>query len=194
MKVDRREILLDQTIFYAFSGGQESDHGTISSHVVRDARKHGQDIIYVLDEGHSLKPGDRVMVAINWDRRYRLMRLHLAAEIVLELVLRHLDNIKKIGAHIGEDKARIDFCWQHNIGSGLAAINEMAVELIHADKEIVSGYSDERKQLRFWEIEGFAKVPCGGTHLRRTGEIGGINLNRKNPGRGKERVEIRLQS
>ena len=193
-KVDRREISLDQTIFYAFSGGQESDHGTISGRVVCDARKHGQDIIYVLEEGHGLKPGDRVVVTIDWDRRYRLMRLHLAAEIVLELVLRKLNGIKKIGAHISVDKARIDFHWQHNIASGLSAIKKIADEVIHADKKIVSGYSDVETQQRFWEIEGFAKVPCGGTHLRRTGEIGDIDLNRKNPGRGKERVEIRLKS
>ncbi|MDJ0956199.1 MAG: hypothetical protein QNI91_05070, partial [Arenicellales bacterium] len=68
----------------------------------------------------------------------------------------------------------------------------LAVELIRADKKIISAYSDEERQQRFWEIEGFAKVPCGGTHLCRTGEIGGIDLKRRNPGAGKERIEIRL--
>ena len=69
-----------------------------------------------------------------------------------------------------------------------------AIELIQDDKDIISTYSDEQRQTRYWEIKGFAKVACGGTHLRRTGEIGEIELKRKNPGKGKERVEIRLKS
>ena len=193
-KVDGQEILIDRTIFFAFSGGQESDHGTISGLAVREARKSGQDIVYMLNEKHGLKPGDRVMVEIDRDRRYQLMRLHLAAEIVLELTLRRLNGIKKIGAHISAEKARIDFHWQDNIATELGGIERQATELIQADKEIVSAYSDEQKRQRFWEIKGFAKVPCGGTHLHRTREIGGIELKRKNPGQGKERIEIRLKS
>ena len=193
-KVDGREILIDQTILFAFCGGQESDHGTICGYGVREAREEGQDIIYVLDEGHGLKPGDRVTVEIDWDRRYRLMRLHIAAEIVLELALQRLKGIKKTGAHISADKARIDFYWPDNISSEIEGIEKQTAELIEADKEIVSAYSDKQKQQRFWEIKGFAKVPCGGTHLHRTGEIGGVDLKRKNPGQGKERIEIRLKS
>ena len=193
-KVDGDEIRLDQTIFYAFSGGQESDHGTISGLVVREARKDGHDIIYVLDGGHGLKPGDAVTVIIDWNRRYRLMRLHLAAEIVLVIVLQRFKDIKKIGAHISAGKARIDFYWQDSIAPELDAIAEQVAKLIQADKEILSAYSDQQAQKRFWEIAGFAKVPCGGTHLRRSGEIGGVDLKRKNPGAGKERIEIRLRS
>ena len=192
--VNGDEIQVDQTIFYASSGGQESDSGTISGHAVHEARKHDHHIIYRLEHGHGLKAGDRVNVAIDWDRRYRLMRLHLAAEIVLELVCQKLKPIEKIGAHISQDKARIDFRWQDNIGSKIADIERQVVELIQDDKDIISAYSDEQKQTRYWEIKGFAKVACGGTHLRRTGEIGEIELKRKNPGKGKERVEIRLKS
>ena len=49
---------------------------------------------------------------------------------------------------------------------------------------------DEQDEQRCWEVEGFARVPCGGTHLRRTGEVGVIDLKRKNIGHGKERIEI----
>ena len=65
--------------------------------------------------------------------------------------------------------------------------------MIEADREIVSAYSDACAERRFWEIDGFARVPCGGTHLRRTGEIGALTLRRKNPGKGKERIEITLR-
>jgi len=49
--------------------------------------------------------------------------------------------------------------------------------MIEADREIVSAYSDACAERRFWEIDGFARVPCGGTHLRRTGEIGALTLD-----------------
>jgi len=53
-------------------------------------------------------------------------------------------------------------------------------------------YIDKKAQRRFWEIEGFSKVPCGGTHVKSTAEVGFISLKRKNIGHSKERIEIRL--
>jgi Ser-tRNA(Ala) deacylase AlaX len=72
----------------------------------------------------------------------------------------------------------------------LPIIQKKALEMVEANQEIISAFSDEEKEERYWEIRGFARVPCGGTHLRRTGEIGEIELKRKNPGKGKERIEI----
>ena len=54
----------------------------------------------------------------------------------------------------------------------------------------MSAFSDEENQRRCWGIEGFARVACGGTHLKKTGEVGEIDLKRKNVGKGKERIEI----
>ena len=188
--VSGNAITLRETIFYAFSGGQESDTGTIGGYPVIEARKSGLDIQYALPEGHELKAGDGVRVEIDWDRRYRLMRLHFAAELILELVYRELGNVEKIGAHIAPDKARIDFYWQENISSLFPKLISQAQLLVDQDMEIISAYSDESSQRRYWEVQGFARVPCGGTHLKRTGEVGNIVLKRKNTGKGKERIEI----
>jgi len=184
------DITVEQTIFFAFSGGQESDGGTIGSSRVLQARTEGREIVYTLENSHGLKPRDQVSMEIDWERRYKLMRLHFAAEIVLELVYQKLGSIKKIGAHIAQDKARIDFEWDENIAKVLPDIQKEALRLIEANQEIISAFSDEEKEKRYWEIRGFAKVPCGGTHLKKTGEIGKIELKRKNPGKGKERIEI----
>jgi Ser-tRNA(Ala) deacylase AlaX len=191
--VKENDITVEQTIFYAFSGGQEGDHGTIGNIRVLEARKEGREIVYTLENGHSLKPGDPVRMAIDWERRYKLMRLHFAAEIVLELVYQKLGSIKKIGAHIAQDKARIDFEWGENISTLFPAIQKEALGIIEANQEIMSAFTDEEKEERYWEIKGFARVPCGGTHLKRTGEIGEIELKRKNPGKGKERIEIHVR-
>jgi Ser-tRNA(Ala) deacylase AlaX len=188
--VNDNDITVEETIFYAFAGGQESDHGTIGNSGVLQARKEGKEIVYTLENGHGLKPGDRVKMRIDWERRYRLMRLHFAAEIVLELAYQQLRSVKKIGAHIAQDKARIDFEWGENISKMFPILQEQARRIVEANQEIVSAFSDEDAEERYWDISGFARVPCGGTHLRKTGEIGEIELKRKNPGKGKERIEI----
>ena len=188
--VKENEITVEETIFFAFSGGQESDDGTIGNNRVLQARKEGKEIVYTLEKGHGFKFGDQVSMKIDWERRCKLMRLHFAAEIVLELVYQNLGSIKKVGAHIAQDKARIDFEWSENISKVLPIIQKKALGLIEANQEIISAFSDEETEERYWEIRGFARIPCGGTHLRRTGEIGEIELKRKNPGKGKERIEI----
>jgi len=188
--VKGNDITVEQTIFYALSGGQESDGGTIGDRRVLQARKEGKEIVYTLEEGHGLKPGDPVKIEIDWERRYRLMRLHFAAEIILELVYRNLDSIKKIGAHIAHDKARIDFEWDANISKEFPVLKKEARQIIGENREIISAFSDEEREERYWEIREFSRVPCGGTHLKKTGEIGEIELKRKNIGKGKERIEI----
>jgi Ser-tRNA(Ala) deacylase AlaX len=188
--VKGNDITVEQTIFFAFSGGQESDDGIVGNSRVLQARTEGREIVYTLENGHGFKPRDQVRMKINWERRYQLMRLHFAAEIVLELVYRNLGSIKKIGAHIAQDKARIDFEWGENISKIFPLIQKEALGIIETNQEIISAFSDEETEERYWEVRGFARVPCGGTHLGRTGEIGEIELKRKNPGKGKERIEI----
>jgi Ser-tRNA(Ala) deacylase AlaX len=190
--VDGNQITVTSTIFFAFSGGQESDAGSIAGRRVLAARKEGLEIVYSLPDGHGLQAGDRVRMEIDWERRYRLMRLHFAAELVLELVYRSLTGIEKVGAHIAVDKARLDFRWPENISGYFPALLSEAQSLIDANREIVSAFEDEADERRYWEVPGFARVPCGGTHLRRTGEVGRIALKRNNIGHAKERIEIYL--
>jgi Ser-tRNA(Ala) deacylase AlaX len=190
--VKDNDITVDQTIFYAQSGGQESDHGLINNYRVVQARKEGKEIIYTLEGVHDLRRGDRVKMTINWERRYQLMRLHFAAEVILELTCQKLKSIEKIGAHIAQDKARIDFKWNENISGIFPALEKEAIKIIESNQKIESAFSDEGSEKRYWKVEGFSQVPCGGTHLKRTGEIGKIVLKRNNIGKGKERIEIYL--
>lgn len=190
--VDGAQITVDETIFYAFSGGQESDAGTIGGYRVREARKAGTARIYTLDDDHALAAGDRVTMEIDWARRYALMRHHFAAELVLELVCRTLRGVGKSGAHIARGKARIDFVWDENVAPLLKGFEAEVAAIVAADLPIESAFEDAASELRYWAIEGFSRVPCGGTHIRRSGEVGAVVLKRKNVGRGKERIEITL--
>lgn len=185
-------VELDRSVFFAFSGGQESDAGTIAGHPVLEARLEAGRLLYRLPADHGLSVGSAVDVVIDRERRYALMRLHFAAELVLEMVCAALPGVVRIGAHIAQDKARIDFVWPTNIAPLLPEIAERVHALVAADLSIRSDWSDREAGLRFWELEGVARVPCGGTHLRRTGEVGPVTLKRRNVGQHKERVEIRL--
>jgi len=190
--VSGADITLSETIFFAFSGGQESDAGSIAGRTVLSAQKNGLNIVYTLPDDHGLVVGEVALVEIDWVRRYRLMRLHFAAELVLELFYRNLVGVNKVGAHIASDKARIDFAWPESIAPLLAQVESDANSIISANLEIKTAFDDEPNERRYWEIDGFSRVPCGGTHVRRTGEIGPIRLKRNNKGRGNERVEIYL--
>jgi Ser-tRNA(Ala) deacylase AlaX len=187
-----QEVTVQSSIIYAFSGGQESDAGSINGHPVLQARKDGLELRYTLPAGHGLEPGQAARLEIDWARRYRLMRLHFAAELVLESAYRALAGVRKVGAHIAETKARIDLAWPESISPWLPRLEAEVQALVAADHGIISAFTDEPGERRTWEIPGFARVPCGGTHLRRTGEVGGIRLKRDNIGSGKERIEIRL--
>ncbi len=184
-------ITLDETIFYALSGGQESDSGTIGGYPVLKAQKEEKEIFYTIDHHHTLKIGDQVKIVIDWNRRHKLMRLHFTAELILEIVTRKF-NLERVGAHISESKARIDFRSDNNISNTFEEILADYNAIIKADKPIRTDFSDVANERRFWKIEGFAQVPCGGTHVKSTAEVGYVALKRSLQGKSIERIEIRL--
>ncbi|MBP7072992.1 MAG: alanyl-tRNA editing protein [Clostridia bacterium] len=192
--IDNNVVTLDQTIAFAFSGGQQSDSGTIGGFQILEAKKEGKEIFYTIEQNHNLLLNQNVLITIDWEKRYRLMRLHFAAEIILELVYQNYNLPEKIGANITVDKARLDFYWDGRISDIFPELLNKANSIINSDLEIISAFDDEENEKRYWYIEGFAKVPCGGTHLKRTGEIGSMSLKRNNLGSGKERIEIYIQS
>lgn len=189
--VDGNTVLFADTISYSFAGGQESDKAWINGIPIVDSKMDGTLIYYTLANNHNLHAGDAVTMTIDWPRRHRLMRLHFAAELILEIVTQKY-HLEKVGAHIAENKSRIDFKSDTNISPLLPAILAEYNEIITSDRIIEKGYSDVATQRRFWKIDGFAQVPCGGTHVRSTAEVGCVTLKREHPGKSIERIEIRL--
>ena len=214
--VDGCKVLFEETIVYSENGGQESDIGTINGMPILHSVKEDNEnlIYYFLPDGHGLKVGDIVEMKIDWERRYRLMRLHFACEIVLELVTQNFmkkqdsnsdgkkdktlhDRDKpqfevgdKTGAHMHADKARIDFRCVENISAILGWILKEYNEIIKSNRRIELGYTDIKTQKRYWKIDGFGQVPCGGTHVRSTGEVGYVTLKRERVRKGEERIVI----
>ena len=192
--VNENIVTLLETIVYAFSGGQQSDDGTIDGYKILKAQRSGEEIYYTIDNQHNLKTGDAVLLKIDWEKRYKIMKLHFAAEVILELVNQNFNRPEKIGANITSEKSRIDFIWENNISEMFPVLEQKARELIVADKPIISAFSNEADEIRYWKIEGFGQVPCGGTHIKRTSELGSLKLKRERQGKNKERIEIYLES
>jgi Ser-tRNA(Ala) deacylase AlaX len=191
--VENNRLLFNETIAFSFSGGQESDTAFVNGMKILNSEIEENLIYYTLPEGHNLSTGDTITMEIDWTRRYRLMRLHFAAELILELITKTVA-IEKIGAHIAETKARIDFLYDKNISVYFENVLTEYNKIIAEDMPIKTGFSDILTQRRYWEIEGLSKVACGGTHVKSTGEVGYITLKRINLGSGKERIEIRLDA
>lgn len=199
-KIEGNRVWLDRTIFFAFSGGQESDSGKINNIKLTDVQKEGEEIVHILEKEPDFKEGDTVKLKLDWERRYNLMKLHSAAHIVFGFLGPKMSKPKIIGSHISADKARIDFDYPENIKPLLGGTEE-EVNKILSQKLVINTFDDpDVKGKRWWKMVfgekltdmQVMKMPCGGTHVKNTEEIGNIKLKRVNIGKGKERVEIML--
>ncbi len=191
------KVKLDRTVFFAFSGGQASDEGTIGGIKVVEAIKLGDkesiiDIEYTLEKALTFKVGDEVEVLIDKERREKLRKLHSAAHIAYYFITNKLGKLKIIGSNITPEKARVDFLYDLPLTEALTQIESEVNKFLAEEHEIVTKGDEKNLDLRWWSCEQW-KMPCGGTHVKSTKEIGQLFLKRKNLGTGKERVEICLK-
>jgi Ser-tRNA(Ala) deacylase AlaX len=190
--VQGNQVTLDNTVAFAYYGGQAFDTGTIGAFSIENAVYDEGEIRYTLSPTHTLKAGDTVSVLIDWERRYTIMKLHFAAELLLVILTNRFGQHSITRADILEDRAILDFTWEGDISAAFQVLEEELAGLIAANLNITSDYTDQAHEKRFWEIPGFAKVNCGGTHLKTSGEIGAITLKRRQNGEGGEGIEITL--
>lgn len=195
-EINGNKIKLDQTIFFAFSGGQASDEGTIGGIKVLEAVKQGDkeniiDIEYTLERKPHFKIGDTVTIQIDAERRRKLRNLHSAAHILYYLSQEFIGKVKIIGSNIAPEKARMDFLYEKPLNDLIPQLESKMNLFIQENHKIVMKNDEEKQDLRWWTC-GEWKMPCGGTHVRSSAEIGLITLKRINIGKGKERIEIYL--
>lgn len=206
-------ITLDRTAFYPQSGGQPSDLGWLHAgdetfNVLHVESSDGR-IVHVLDR-EGLKPGDRVHGELDWERRYRLMRSHTACHILSAVIFRET-GAKITGNQIDLSRSRVDFSLESFDKAKMNEYVEKANEIIRADvpvETMLLPKSDalaipdlvrltmevpDRDEIRVVKIEGIDAQACGGTHVRRTGEIKGIRMVKaENKGKSNRRVYFAL--
>ncbi len=193
----RARVLLDRTIFYPEGGGQPSDRGTIVGDgfkiFVDDVR--GKEEVWHEGrlEGRPPKPGESVRLVLDWERRYENMRQHTGQHI-LSAVLKDLYDANTTGFQIFEGYNKIEIDYPGELDWGLVLeVERRANEIVWRDLPVRVEVYDElpgelkemlRKELsdkvkppiRIVSIPGVDVIPCGGTHVRSTGEVGFIKV------------------
>jgi misacylated tRNA(Ala) deacylase len=210
---DQGGIVLDRTVFYATSGGQPGDTGSLTAGGVRipiettvytDAAK--TEIAHVPAAGSpALNIGDEVMASIDWDKRYARMRMHTALHL-LSAALPYAVT----GGSVGDNESRLDFDIPE-AGLDKDAITAKVAEMIASNAAVTSRWITDAEleanpglvktmsvkppmgtgRVRLIEIAGLDLQPCGGTHVRTTGEIGVVRVTQIEK-KGKQNRRVRL--
>ena len=211
--VEGGQIRLDRTIFYPLGGGQPGDRGTLQTaegHIFRvvDTRKgEAPNSVIHLVEGDTtaLAVGASVTTALDWEYRYRLMRMHTCMHLLCAVVPGAVT-----GGQISDGKARLDFdvpgdsLDKDQITARLNALIRnnhrvetrwMTDEELAANPEIIRTMSVKPPtgtgRVRLLDIVGVDLQPCGGTHVRNIGEIGPVAVTKiENKGRHNRRINV----
>lgn len=210
LKVIGDWVILDKTAFYPEGGGQDADTGELNGVPVVDVRKTESGVIlHLVKDGSRFREGETVIGKINETRRRRHMRHHTTAHLILAAARRVLGkHVWQAGAHKSEDIAHIDLTHYKRItDEELREIERLANEYVmknipvktywmgrtEAEQKfgviLYQGGAVPGKVLRIVEIDGTDAEACGGTHVKRTGDIGLIKIvKRESVADGVERI------
>mgnify|MGYP001262491783 CR=1 FL=1 len=209
INTENNTIELKDTIFYGKSGGQPGDIGEIIADGqkidVIETIKTGGDIKNIVENISVLSINQKITARINWDKRYKYMRMHSALHLMCASI-----PLGVTGGQIGYEKSRLDFNDpEKKINKD--ELQKKINELMKQDYEIIYEYIDsnilESKpelvrtmsvkppkiegKLRFVKIGNIDFQPCGGTHVKSTREIGEIKIGKiENKGKMNRRVNI----
>ncbi len=210
-------IELDQTCFYAASGGQPGDTGFFErqdgSRIQIGHTMHGasKDIIIHRPVEGEARPlvGETLRLGLDWERRHRLMRMHTACHLLSVVCTYPIT-----GAAVGEEESRVDFDMSEAIDKD--EVTAKLMELVNADHPVfLQWITDDElaanpgivksKNVRppiglgrvslvcIGENSSIDSQPCGGTHVARTGEVGPIHIAKiEKKGRENRRFRIRF--
>jgi len=214
IEIRGKEVILDRTVFYARSGGQPGDTGEINGIKVVDTYYDDKgNIVHLLEKEPNFKVGDIVKGKIDWERRYKLMRLHTALHILSAVLNNMFGNVKITGSQIYEDRARIDFDLDKLDDELVKNIEEKANEIVNKDLPVYTKFiskeelenmpqlkrlMDEKRYEKYniLRIVGIGDIDVqldGGTHVRSTKEVGKIKIiGRENKGKNNKRLIITI--
>ncbi len=212
-------VVLDRTILYAESGGQVSDHGTLSwdqgAANVIESRNEGDDVVHYLDPGHAVPHiAQRVRVQLDWDRRFNLMCYHTAIHVLCGVIAREWD-AAVTGGQLHTDRARVDVDfgdkWGPDVRDRLESLvnAEIARDRKVTHRTIPRAEFEARSReflrtkddlvdpsltaIRLTDIEGLDVQADGGTHVHSLGELGRFRIAKaENKGRGHRRLTVEL--
>jgi alanyl-tRNA synthetase len=193
-------LVLDRTAFYPTSGGQPNDLGKLGDANVLDVRDEGDEIIHVVDR----KPDSPdVRGCINWPRRFDHMQQHTGQHL-LSAMFQERFGLPTVSFHLGADICTIDLRGPEPSEEFLEGAERASNQVVFEDRPVNVRYGtadklsrlgvrkevDREGILRAIEIESADLQPCGGTHVKSTGQIGLILVRRCTKVRQDWRVEF----
>ncbi len=200
---ERGGVVLDKTVFYAAAGGQPGDRGLLEfaggaypvATTVYDADK--STIVHVIAaDATRPSPGDSVRAVLDWDNRSKLMRMHTALHLLCALV-----KYPVTGGQVGTDEGRLDFDIEDASAVDKDALTTELNRLVAEDHPVSERWITDAEleanpglvrtmavkppmgsgRVRLVAIGENGAVdlqPCGGTHVRRTSEIGQVHVTK----------------
>jgi len=194
------EVLLDQTAFYPSSGGQPNDLGKLGETTILDVRDDGEEVLHIVDG--QLASGT-VQGWVAWPRRFDHMQQHTGQHL-LSAMFQERFGLPTVSFHLGGDLCTIDLRGPEPSADVLLGAQRAANQIIFEDRRVIVRYgtADQlarlgvRKEvvregiLRAIEIEDADLQPCGGTHVKSTGQIGTLLVRRCTKVRQDFRVEF----
>jgi misacylated tRNA(Ala) deacylase len=211
--IDRRDggVALDRTALYPTGGGQPHDTGTLDGVPVTDVRKEG-DTVWHSVEGEAPPAGTAVAGEVGWDRRHALMRTHTALHVLCGVIWNEW-RVPVTGGNMEPLSARMDFEFdplppgfgpriEELVNVELEAARPIVVEFLPRETALedadlirtkVSLVPPTVTEIRVVDIVGLDKQADGGTHVRRTDEVGRVRVVKtENKGKGFKRVRLEV--
>ena len=194
------EVVLDATAFYPTSGGQPHDLGAMAGTLVQEVIERDDEVVHCLEGSLA---GDQVRCKIDWARRFDHMQQHTGQHVLSQAFVRAAKR-NTVGFHMGADYVTIDLDAEGISPQQISAVEHLANEIIYENRPIAVRIVPEaevpalglRKEsqrigpLRVVSVEDFDVSACGGTHVRRTGEIGSIVIRKVERVNRQARVEF----
>ena len=198
---DLTRVLLDRTAFYPGGGGQPDDRGTLGTTRVVSVEEQDGVPWHVLDG--PVPGGARLRAAIDWARRFDHMQQHTGQHILSQAFI-GVAGAETRSFHMGEAVVTIDIEHAGPDDALLARVEDRANEIVWEDRpvltHVVTGDEVARYPLRklpavdgpirVVEVEGFDWSACGGTHVRRSGQVGAITVLGAERYKGGTRIEF----
>ena len=211
LNIDSNKIILDRTAFYAKSGGQPGDIGKIilngkEINIIDTVYDNKQNILHICENSNDLKIDEKIKGKINWEIRYKHMRMHTALHLLCSLIPYDVT-----GGQISYEKSRLDFNADDKIEK--EEIENKINQLVKDDHEIsyqwitLEELDNEpdlvrtmsvkpprtNNKIRLVKIGSIDLQPCGGTHVKKTKEIGNIRIGKiENKGKMNRRVNLSI--
>ena len=209
---ENKTVKLENTAFYGRSGGQPGDIGEMEldgkTIIVKDTIKEENSIVHIVEDLKNLENGKKIKGLINWEKRYRHMKMHSALHLLCSII-----PLDVTGGQIGFEKSRLDFNDPNKI-MNKEEVDEKINNIIKENHKITNELIDSKildekpeivrtmsvkpprtqGEIRLVKIGNNIDLqPCGGTHVLNTSEIGTVFVSKiENKGRMNRRINIKI--